>query len=64
MKRFINVKDVRLLVFQADIQGQDEAIFESFGHVRVTRAVVKYKAANKLRFRCGPVLHFHNLYHV
>ena len=38
----------RLFVLEADVEGEDEGIFDAFGHVRVAGTVVEDEAADEL----------------
>lgn len=56
--------DLRLLVFQTDVQCQDEGILDSLRHIRVSGTMVQGKTADELGIRRRPVLHRHDLNHV
>lgn len=54
----------RLLVFQADIEGQDVRVLDTLRHVRVSAAVVEDKTPHELSLGRRPMLHLHDLNHM
>ena len=56
--------DIRLLVFERDVHGQNKRVLDALGHVRVARAVVHDDAADEPRVNVLHVLHLHDLNHV
>ena len=57
-------RHVRLLILQADVQGQDEGVLYTFRHVRVSCAMIEHESAHELRLVCCSMLHLHDLNHV
>lgn len=44
-----HIYDVRLLVFEADVQSQNERVLQALGHVRMPCTVIQDQAADELR---------------
>lgn len=56
--------DLRLFVFQTHVQGQDERVLHTLGHVGVSGTVVKSKTTDQSGVRGRAMLHGHDLNHV
>lgn len=56
--------DARLLVLERDVEGEDEAVLEALGHIRMAGSVVQHQSLDEPRVRVGHVLHLHQLDHV
>eukprot|EP00048_Salpingoeca_helianthica_P014740 m.223286 g.223286 ORF g.223286 m.223286 type:complete len:355 (-) comp16221_c0_seq1:23-1087(-) len=54
---------LRLLVFERHVAGEDKAVLQPLGHVRVSSAVVQHQTLDQLCVHVGLVLHLHHLDH-
>jgi hypothetical protein len=55
---------LRLLIFQTDVEGKNECVFQSLRHIWVSASMVEHQTADKLRLRGSSMLHLHNLNHM
>lgn len=56
--------DVRFLIFQTDVECQNESVFNTAWHIGMPWAVIQHQTAYELSFRGSSVLHLHDLDHM
>ena len=55
---------IPFLVFKRNVASENVRVFNTFRHIRMARAVIKYQTTDELCVQFCLVLHFHNLNHV